>query len=307
MCSGSQLIFCVVREHFVFEIARANEPTLPRILNERILFGPPTERVVVQIFFSMKQQPALLQIANDVFVAIFHPATAAILRSFVGEFAIRTDALMSFGTIAVSEILLVLLTSTSKSTSPKAGADVNNAGAAVGRNEIRRPTTRQCNDICLVQPSRRHVRIALLRRRLSIVAIKRRPVARDQSSSSSLYVDLMHDFASSCFDFVAQMCFDATTSSSPQSIVVRLAIVVVATTAYSNPDSRPRTDCSATSKASSSTRAATCSRNRFVDFHPSSGNFTYTLGSATCRYPSPTSPAESAVPPCAHHHTILWP
>src|SRR5450432_5477 len=37
----------------------------------------------------------------------------------------------------------------------------------------------------------------------------------------------------------------------------------------------------------------------------SNGNSTYTLGSSTCLYPCPTSPALSAVPPCAHHQTTL--
>ncbi len=39
----------------------------------------------------MKQQPALLQIADDVLVAVLHPAATAVFGAFVGEFAIWGD------------------------------------------------------------------------------------------------------------------------------------------------------------------------------------------------------------------------
>ena len=82
----------VVREHLVLELGRADEPALARILNERILFGPPAEWIVVEVLFLVKQQPALLQIADDVLVAIFDPAAATVFGAFVGEFAVGADS-----------------------------------------------------------------------------------------------------------------------------------------------------------------------------------------------------------------------
>ena len=64
---------------------------LPRILNERILFGPPAERIVVEVLLLVEEQPALLQIADDVLVAVFDPAAAAVFGAFVGEFAVGSD------------------------------------------------------------------------------------------------------------------------------------------------------------------------------------------------------------------------
>ncbi len=77
MCSGSQLILRVVREHLVLELRRADEPALARILDQRIFFGPPAERIVVKVLLLMEQQAALLQIADDVLVAVLDPAAAA--------------------------------------------------------------------------------------------------------------------------------------------------------------------------------------------------------------------------------------
>ncbi len=45
------------------------------------------------ILFLMEQQAALFQIADDVFVAIFDPAAAAVVGGFVGEFAVGSDAI----------------------------------------------------------------------------------------------------------------------------------------------------------------------------------------------------------------------
>jgi hypothetical protein len=46
---------------------------------------------------------------------------------------------------------------------------------------------------------------------------------------------------------------------------------------------------------------------RKVFSRPRTLNFVVMLGSSTSRYPSPTSPALSAVPPSGHHHTTLRP
>ena len=56
----------VVGQHLVAELRRADEPALPRILDERIFLGPPAERVVVQVLFLVEEQAAALQVADDV-------------------------------------------------------------------------------------------------------------------------------------------------------------------------------------------------------------------------------------------------
>ena len=84
--------FGVVGEHLVLEFARLDEPALARILDERIFFGPPAERVVVDVLFVMKEEATLLEIVDDVFVAVFDPAAAAVFGTFVGEFAVGADA-----------------------------------------------------------------------------------------------------------------------------------------------------------------------------------------------------------------------
>ena len=49
----------VVIQHLLFELAGFDKPTSPRILDERIFFGPPAERIFVAIFFAVKEQPAI--------------------------------------------------------------------------------------------------------------------------------------------------------------------------------------------------------------------------------------------------------
>ena len=95
MCSGSQLILALFASISSLNCDRADEPALARILNERILFGPPAERIVVDVLLLMKQQPALFQIADDVLVAIFDPAAAAVFGAFVGEFAVGANGIDS--------------------------------------------------------------------------------------------------------------------------------------------------------------------------------------------------------------------
>src|SRR5262249_15707901 len=86
----------VVVEHLLLVIAGANEPAFARILNERVFFGAPAERIFVAIFFAMKEQAAMVQIADDVFVAVFDPAAAAVVGSFVGKGAVGCDGVDEF-------------------------------------------------------------------------------------------------------------------------------------------------------------------------------------------------------------------
>ena len=63
---GEPVDLGVVGEHLVLELGRADEPALARVLDERIFFGAPAERVVVDVLFLVEEQAALLQVADDV-------------------------------------------------------------------------------------------------------------------------------------------------------------------------------------------------------------------------------------------------
>ena len=89
----------VVGEHLLFELRGADEPALPRILDQRILFGPPAERVFVQILLLVEQQPAAAQLARDVFVGFLDPA-AGVVGRFGGEAAIGSDGADQLGPFA---------------------------------------------------------------------------------------------------------------------------------------------------------------------------------------------------------------
>ena len=68
----------IVGEHRLLELARANEPTPPRILDQRIVVGPPAKRIVVQVLFLMEQQMTTLEIALNVLVAVLDPTTLVV-------------------------------------------------------------------------------------------------------------------------------------------------------------------------------------------------------------------------------------
>ena len=76
----------------------------------------------MEVLFLVKQQPALLQIADDVLVAILDPAAAAVFGAFVGELAVGADGVDKSGGPASTNSQLFRSTSTSKSSSPNAGA-----------------------------------------------------------------------------------------------------------------------------------------------------------------------------------------
>ena len=100
--------FGVVGQHLVAEPRRADEPALARILDERVLLRPPAERIVVQILFLMEEQPAALQVADDVLVAVLDPA-ALVVGRFRGELAIGTDRTDQSRPLAIDETGLFCL------------------------------------------------------------------------------------------------------------------------------------------------------------------------------------------------------
>ena len=137
MCSGSQLILALFASICVFELRRADEPALARILDQRIFLGPPAERIVVQVLLLMEQQAALLQLADDVLVGILDPA-ALIVGRFGGELAVGRRRRRSAAGPAPS-------TKRACSSMQHVVVDfaerwrlMNDAGAAVGGDELGR-------------------------------------------------------------------------------------------------------------------------------------------------------------------------
>ena len=81
----------VVGEHLLAELARADKPALSGILDQRIVVGPPAERIVVDILLLVHEQMTRPQVAGDVAVALLHEP-AAPHGEGVGEAAVGGDA-----------------------------------------------------------------------------------------------------------------------------------------------------------------------------------------------------------------------
>ena len=96
----------VVRQHLFLEGGRADEPAFSRILDQRILFGPPAERIIVQILLLMEEQALGFQVADDVAVGLFDPAAFEFGR-FVGERAVGSDGANERRALRLRRIWLV--------------------------------------------------------------------------------------------------------------------------------------------------------------------------------------------------------
>ncbi len=64
--SGSRRLLASISSR---NLRRADEPALPRILDQRVFLGPPAERIFVQVLLLVEEQAAGLQVADDVAVA----------------------------------------------------------------------------------------------------------------------------------------------------------------------------------------------------------------------------------------------
>src|SRR5689334_7863665 len=97
----------VVGEHLILELRRANEPTLTRVLNQRIFIGTPAERIVVDVLLLVIELAFLFEAASNFFVTFFYPA-AFVVGRFSGEFTIRTDRTDQLRPLAIDEAGLLL-------------------------------------------------------------------------------------------------------------------------------------------------------------------------------------------------------
>ena len=75
LVAASCVDLLVVLQHRVLELRRADEPALTRILDQRILIGTPTERIVVQVLLLVEHQSAFLQVTRQRLIGVFHPNT----------------------------------------------------------------------------------------------------------------------------------------------------------------------------------------------------------------------------------------
>ena len=126
----------VVLEHLLLEGGGADEPTLARILDQRVFFRPPTERIVVDVLLLVEERPFGLHLADDVAVAVLDPA-ALVFGRFGGERAVGGDRADQRRAFALDEPGLLGLEQLEVDFAEGRGL-VDDARAGVHRDEIRR-------------------------------------------------------------------------------------------------------------------------------------------------------------------------
>ena len=107
----------------------------------------------------MEQQPALLQVADDVFVAVLDPAAAAVVGAFVGELAVGADGVDQLRTFVRRRNRLLLSSKHVVVDFAKRRRLMNDAGAAVGRDEVGRDDspTQSCSIAAACESARSSV------------------------------------------------------------------------------------------------------------------------------------------------------
>jgi len=78
----------VVLEKFLFELACADEPALPGVLDERVIFRPRAEGVLVLDRRLVIQDAALFQLLHDLLVAVLYPAALVLCGGLRTEVAV---------------------------------------------------------------------------------------------------------------------------------------------------------------------------------------------------------------------------
>ena len=148
----------VVGQHRLAKLARADKPALPRILDERIIVGPPAERVVVDILLLVNEQAAGPQVAGDVAVALLHEPSAPHRKS-VGERAVGRDGVDECRPRTVGKAGLLGYEHGVVHLA-EGRRDVDDAGAGVGGDEVGgdHPPRRRLAAAGLEQGRGRHAR-----------------------------------------------------------------------------------------------------------------------------------------------------
>ena len=121
----------VVLDRAILERRSPDVPGGPRVLDERVAVGAPAERVIVPVLLGVHEQPGVLQVVLDLFVAVLDPAAAVALEP-LHERAIRFHCaeerhVRARGKRAPMRVEVVLA---------EGGGDVNDAGAGVERHEV---------------------------------------------------------------------------------------------------------------------------------------------------------------------------
>ena len=70
---GQPVDLPVVGDHLVLELGGSDEPAFARILDQRILFGSPAERIVVQVLVLKEQRPLGPKLAADITIGLLDP------------------------------------------------------------------------------------------------------------------------------------------------------------------------------------------------------------------------------------------
>ena len=124
----------IVGQHLVFELGRTNEPTLARVLDQRIVIGSPAKRIVVQVLLLKVQQPAFLQFSNHRFVGVFDPHPFKVGHQ-LGKHPVGRNGTEQFGPLATF-ILSLLFDQQLIVDFAKRWSLVDRTTTALGRHKI---------------------------------------------------------------------------------------------------------------------------------------------------------------------------
>ena len=131
----------VVFQHLVDKRRRFDIPAFTRILNQRVFFFAIAERVFVQVLFQMEQDSALFEVAGDVFVGFFDPASRPVRGDF-RKLPVWTNGADEFRTRCVSVfvnlVTLLLIEQNAVVVFAKGGRLMNQTRPGIGCNEFRR-------------------------------------------------------------------------------------------------------------------------------------------------------------------------
>ena len=129
----------IVFQQQIAKLFRADKPTTSWVLDQRVLAGTPTKRVIVKVLFQQQQAAFFAQGACDWFVGVFDPH-ALLVRERVGELSVRTDRAHQFGFAAFGESSL-LCDQNIMVDFAECGSLVDDAATGIGRHKVCRDDT----------------------------------------------------------------------------------------------------------------------------------------------------------------------
>ncbi len=167
--------FAVVFQHLVYKRRRFDIPAFTWILNQRVFFFAITERVFVKVLFQMEQDSALFEVAGNVFVGFFDPASRPVRGNF-RKLPVRTNGADEFRSRCVSVfvylVTLLLIKQNAVVVFAKGGRLMYQTRPGIGCNKFRRDDSP--GDVFF----RTVEQFALLVTQCFVIVVKRRDVSQ---------------------------------------------------------------------------------------------------------------------------------